>query len=52
MTNLNDLAKTITLKEGKKVDISIAQVKELLNIIFTDYDLETIIKIYFKYNKK
>ena len=30
--NLNDLAKSITLKEGKKLNLSIAQVKEVLKI--------------------
>lgn len=31
--NLNDLAKSVTLKEGKKLSLSIAQVKEVLKII-------------------
>lgn len=30
--NLNDLAVTITEKEGKKVNLSIAQVKEVLRL--------------------
>jgi hypothetical protein len=30
--NLNDLAKKITLKEGKKLNLSIAQVKEVMHI--------------------
>ena len=33
--NLNDFAKEITLKEGKKLSLSIAQVKEVLKITFT-----------------
>lgn len=32
MINLNDLAKEITLVEGQKVNLSIAQVKEVLKI--------------------
>lgn len=31
--NLNELAKRITLAEGKKLSISIAQVKEVLGIL-------------------
>lgn len=31
--NMNELAKCITLKEGKKQELSIAQVKEVLAII-------------------
>ena len=34
--NLNDLAKEITLVEGKKKQVSIAQVKEILKIIIND----------------
>ncbi|MBU0683114.1 MAG: hypothetical protein KJ864_02340 [Candidatus Omnitrophica bacterium] len=30
--NLNKLAKAIALKEGKKINLSIAQVKEVLSI--------------------
>lgn len=36
MINLNDWAKSITEKEGKKVNLSIAQVKEVMKIIFRD----------------
>ena len=32
IVNLNTLAKSITLKEGKKLNLSIAQVKEVLKI--------------------
>lgn len=31
--SLNELAKEITLREGKKVSVSIAQVKEVLRIL-------------------
>jgi hypothetical protein len=34
--NLNDLAKRITLKEGKKKHLSIAQVKEVLSLVFEE----------------
>ena len=34
--NLNEFAKKITLKEGKKKSVSIAQVKEIIRIIFTE----------------
>ena len=50
--NLNKIAAIITKKEGLKKQISIAQIKEILRIIFRDFDLETIIKIYSKYNKR
>ena len=32
MVNLNDVAKTITLQEGKKVSLPIGQVKEVLRL--------------------
>lgn len=31
--NLNTLAKDVTLKEGQKVNLSIAQVKEVIKIV-------------------
>lgn len=49
--NLNNIAKEVTESEGLKESISIAQTKEVMRIIFTDYYLETLIKMYFKYNK-
>ena len=36
MINLNLLARTITLREGKKQQISIAQVKEVMKIVFEE----------------
>ena len=39
--NLNELAKEITLKEGLKESISIAQVKEVLGIILKDEKIRT-----------
>jgi len=53
--NLNDLAKEITLQEGKKVNLSIAQVKEVLKIVLIQLsllpssELETILKRYRPY---
>ena len=37
--NLNDVAKVITEEEGLKESMSIAQVKELLKILFNAYQL-------------
>ncbi len=34
--NLNDWAVKITKKEGKKINLSIAQVKEVLKIVLKD----------------
>lgn len=34
--NLNDLAKAIAEKEGKKISLSIAQIKEVLKITFIE----------------
>jgi predicted DNA-binding antitoxin AbrB/MazE fold protein len=33
--NMNDFAREVTLEEGKKRQVSIAQVKEILRITFT-----------------
>ncbi len=33
--NMNELAKQVTLKEGLKQSVSVAQVKEILKITFT-----------------
>lgn len=33
MLNLNDFAKEITLQEGKKKSLSIAQVKEVMRLV-------------------
>ena len=32
--NLNKMAKEITLKEGKEVNLSVAQVKEVMHLVF------------------
>lgn len=43
--NLNDLAKKVTLLEGKKKSLSIAQVKEVISILsklmYQDFDVIT-----------
>ena len=36
MVNLNKLARKITLKEGKKKSISIAQVKEVMKLMLIE----------------
>ncbi|KKL61008.1 hypothetical protein LCGC14_2199610 [marine sediment metagenome] len=35
-TNLNDMARRITLKEGGKVNLPIAQVKEVMKLTFEE----------------
>lgn len=53
--DLNKLAKDITLKEGKKVPISIAQVKEVLSITLEElgkYSNEEIIETIQSYRKQ
>mgnify|MGYP001561965732 CR=1 FL=1 len=53
--NLNDFAREITLKEGKKISLPIGQVKEVIKLTFTKlarYDtavVETLLKRYRKY---
>ena len=49
--NLNKVAKTITEHEGLKKQVNIAQIKEILKIVFTQYSLEDLTKMWFKYNK-
>jgi predicted DNA-binding antitoxin AbrB/MazE fold protein len=38
--NLNKLAKTITLTEGKKVSLPIGQIKEVMKIMLEELALE------------
>ena len=50
--NLNNLARIVTLKEGKKKSVSIAQVKEILKIILKELakeDLYEVIKVLKRY---
>lgn len=52
MVNLNDMAKRITLKEGKKRQVSIAQVKEVMKLTFeelAELEIEEITKIINRY---
>jgi len=52
--NLNDLAKEVTLSEGKKIAISIAQVKEVMKILLTRLakeEPEAVLKLLKKYSK-
>ena len=54
MFNLNEFARQITLKEGKKKSISIAQVKEVIKITFTELsrmDEEDVLRIVKRYRK-
>lgn len=53
--NLNDLAKTITDKEGKKVNLSVAQVKEVLKLTLhelADEDAADVLTLLKRYKSK
>lgn len=39
--NLNKFAKAVTLKEGGKVNLSIAQVKEVIKLTFQELSTES-----------
>ena len=43
--NLNELARTITLVETGKQEISIAQVKEVMKLLFTELASEDVIDV-------
>jgi hypothetical protein len=49
--NLNEVAEWVTESEGLKQELSIAQIKEVIRVLFTESSLEDIIKIWFKYHK-
>lgn len=49
--NLNDVAKTVTLQEGLKKKLTIADVKEVLKVYNEIYGLEIIVEVWQKYNK-
>ena len=54
MVNLNDMAKRITLEEGKKRSVSIAQVKEVMKLTFQELSKlseDEILNIVDKYSK-
>jgi hypothetical protein len=51
---MNDFAKEVTLMEGLKKQVSIAQVKEIMKIIFTELakmELSEVEKILKKYRR-
>ena len=53
--NLNDLAREVTLEEGLKKSISIAQVKEVMKIVFkklAGHEEETVLKVLRRYRRK
>lgn len=47
--DLNKVAKEITKAEGKKHSLNIADVKEVMRILFTKYSLLEIIRMKAKY---
>ena len=52
--NLNKLARDITIEEGGKINLSIAQVKEVMRILLSTLaalPLEEVAKIILKYKK-
>lgn len=50
--NRNLLAEFVATHEGLKHETNIAQIKELLKVIFTEHDLEEIVEIWQTYNKR
>lgn len=53
--NLNEFAKKITLKEGGKKNLSIAQVKEVIRLVFDElrkHPFDTIVELFFSSKKK
>lgn len=53
MINQNDMAKAITLKEGKKRSVSIAQVKEIMKLTFeylANHSEDEVLKLIDKYS--
>ena len=49
--NRNDIAKEIAKEEGMKTELSIAQIKEVLRLVFTIYTLEDIVRMWIRWNK-
>ncbi len=49
--NLNDIAMDIASNEGKKIEVNIAQIREIIKVVFNTFTLEEIILIWFKHNK-
>jgi predicted DNA-binding antitoxin AbrB/MazE fold protein len=55
MVNLNELAREVTLAEGGKVNLSIAQVKEVIKLTLKElakYDYEEVDKLLDRYVDK
>lgn len=50
--NLNEIADEVTRVEGLKKQISVAQVKEVLRIVFKYYTLEKIVAMWMKWSKR
>lgn len=53
--NLNEFAKRITAKEGKKKNLSIAQVKEVVKLVFEElraHPFEAVAELFFRSFKK
>ncbi len=50
--NRNLLAKELAKHEGLREEMSIGQIKELLNVIFTHHNLEEVVEIWQAYNKR
>ncbi len=48
--DLNKVAEIVAKHEGKKESISIAQIKEVMRIIFNHFSLVSICRIYLTYN--
>lgn len=52
--NLNEFAKKITLKEGGKQNLSIAQVKEVIHLVLDElrqHPLDAIVELFFSSKK-
>lgn len=49
--DLNKIAVQISEIEGKKDETNIAQIKEILRIIFTHFSLTDLVRIYLKTNR-
>ena len=50
--NMNQLAQEICMREGGKVNLSIAQIKEVLRIFAKMYQMPIVGKIWLKYVKR
>ena len=50
--NLNDLARRVTLREGKKKSVSIAQVKEIIGLTLEELADENIFSVWVTLRRK